>query len=201
MLEQTVRMFVESLVIDRFVLVVHPDFHHFVSDLLQNSFPGLAFSLVSSGPERQDSVANGIEKALVFSGNILIHDAARPFIRPEIIRKCAVVLESESAVVVGIKARDTVKKITADFHILNTLDRKEVFLAQTPQGFRHDTAEKVLVKIRQSDGIGTDDVYFAEQLGIPVRIIEGSSLNFKITAPDDLALAKVIMENYGSVFA
>lgn len=201
MLEQTVRMFVESEVVDQFVLVVHPDFHTYVSGLLHNSFPGLSYSLVPSGSERQDSVANGIEKALDFDGNILIHDAARPFIRPEIIRECAAVLGVESAVVVGIKARDTVKKITYDLRVALTLDRSEVFLAQTPQGFSFEAVKKVLVKIRQSDGIGTDDVYFAEQLGIPVRIIEGSSLNFKITTPDDLALAKVIMENYGSVFA
>lgn len=200
-IEQTIRMFVLSGVADRIILVVHPDFQSYVSRLVSSAFPELVFHLVDSGPERQHSVANGIEKALAFPGNILIHDAARPFIQPETIRSCTSSLESNPAVVVGIKARDTVKRITPSDFVDQTLNRIELFLAQTPQGFTHETAEKVLLKIRSTDGIGTDDVYFAEKLGLPVKIIEGSALNFKITTSDDLSLAKVIMENYGSVFA
>jgi len=200
-IEQTIRMFVASGVVGRFILVVHPDYQSFVSRLVVSSFPELMFDIVDSGQERQHSVANGLEKALTFSGNILIHDAARPFIQPETIRNCASSLDLSPAVVVGIKAKDTVKRITQAGYVDQTLNRSELFLAQTPQGFNHETAEKVLLKIRSSDGIGTDDVYFAEKLGVPVRIIEGSALNFKITTPEDLSLAKVIMENYGSVFA
>jgi len=199
-IEQTIARFTGTRVFSRLILVVHPDYHPLVSSLMEKSFPQTGFSLVPSGKERMHSVANGLEEALKDSDKILIHDAARPFIQPEDILNCLSELDRWEAVVVGVAPRDTVRSAGPDGTSSGTLDRSRLFLAQTPQGFTRKAASAVLAKIRQSDEIGTDDVYFAEQAGIPVRLIPGSSLNFKITTPEDLALAGVIMEHYESVF-
>jgi len=194
-LEITISNFVSSGLIHHFIVVAHPDFFTEVKSILDKF--DISFSVVESGKERQNSVANGITEAVKISDVVLVHDAARPFVNSSIIKNCIDGLDENKAVVVAVKCRDTVKKTNSKLIVESTEDRSKFYLAQTPQGFTKETAEQVLFEINNSSEIGTDDVYFAEKLGIPVKIIEGSTFNFKITTPEDLMLAESLVGKYG----
>lgn len=193
-LQITIEQFAASSLISHFVIVAHPDYHPTVQKIVNQI--GISANVVASGKERQDSVANGLAAALPLSDKILVHDAARPFISATIIDQCVEWLDNNEAVVVAQKCRDTLKHVVngkVDF----TANRSEYYLAQTPQGFSKKTAQHVLNEILNSGLLGTDDVYFAERLGIPVHIVEGSSFNFKITTQEDLKFAEALVEKYG----
>ncbi len=194
-LEITISNFVNSGLIHHIVIVARPDYFSEVKSTV-NKF-SVSASIVESGKERQNSVANGISEALKFSDIILVHDAARPFINQSIIKNCIYGLIEFDAIVVAVKCRDTVKKTTPQLLVEKTEDRSKFYLSQTPQGFTKSVAQKVLNEINSSSEIGTDDVYFAEKLGVPVKIIDGSSFNFKITTPEDLMVAEALVEKYG----
>lgn len=193
-LQITIEHFSASRYITHFIIVAHPDYHADVSDIMKQA--GVSGIIAVSGKERQDSVANGLEAALPLSDKILVHDAARPFIHEAVIENCITELDSFEAVVVAQKCRDTLKMVDSGL-VTSTEDRTKYYLAQTPQGFTKTTAAKVLDGIRSSGLSGTDDVFFAERLGIPVKVVEGSSFNFKITTPEDLKMAEALIAQYG----
>lgn len=187
-LEWSVEAFFKSNQIHHMVIVSHPSYWEDWSKILSRfSFQSLEFA--PSGNERKDSVANGIKKILPNTDKILIHDAARPFISSQIISNVIASLEKYPVVVVGLKSRDTVKILNQESRVQETIDRSNVFLAQTPQGFNHYFAEKAMELMVNSTDIGTDDVSYAEKLEIPVGIVEGNQLNFKITTQEDYEIA------------
>jgi 2-C-methyl-D-erythritol 4-phosphate cytidylyltransferase len=193
-LQITIEHFSLSESVHHFVIVAHPDYHSDVSHILKSA--EVSATIAVSGKERQDSVANGLEAALPLSDKILVHDAARPFVHSTIIENCIHELDEFDAVVTALKCRDTIK-IVNDGLVSSTEDRSKYYLAQTPQGFTKAAAEKVMNGIRTSGLSGTDDVFFAERLGIPVKVVEGSSFNFKITTPEDLKMAEALVAKYG----
>lgn len=136
-----------------------------------------------SGETRQKSVYNG----LLECNNcdiVLIHDGARPFIDIETIKKTIELTKEKQAVVVGIKAIDTIKQIK-DGKIIKTLDRTEIFHAQTPQAFKYDLIKKIHEKYQDNLNF-TDDSSMVEAEDVDVFYLEGSIKNKKITTREDL---------------
>ena len=136
-----------------------------------------------SGETRQKSVYNG----LLECNNcdiVLIHDGARPFIDIETIQKTIELTKEKQAVVVGIKAIDTIKQIR-DGKIIKTLDRTEIFHAQTPQAFKYDLIKKIHEKYQDNLNF-TDDSSMVEAEDVDVFYLEGSIKNKKITTKEDL---------------
>lgn len=135
------------------------------------------------GKTRQKSVYS----ALCSCSNpeiVLIHDGARPFIEKEIIEKSIELAKKEKAVVVGTMAIDTIKKV-ADGRITETLDRRLIFQAQTPQVFDFELIKKIHENFKDDPNF-TDDSSMAEKFGIRPVILEGSKNNKKITTKEDL---------------
>jgi len=145
--------------------------------------------LVKGGKERKDSVFCGLSALDKDIGSVLIHDGARPFVNKKTIAKMIFVLEKHEAVICGQRATDTVKLLEGSF-VKQTLKREDIFLAQTPQGFKKELIMKAYKKFGKKNL--TDDAQLIELLGKKVKIIESDSLNFKITYPKDLKLAKLI---------
>ena len=137
-----------------------------------------------SGETRQKSVYNG----LLECDNcdiVLIHDGARPFIDIETIKKTIELTKEKRAVVVGIKAIDTIKQIK-DGKIIKTLDRAEIFHAQTPQAFEYNLIKNIHEKYKNNPNF-TDDSSMAEAENIDVYYLEATIKNKKITTKDDLS--------------
>jgi 2-C-methyl-D-erythritol 4-phosphate cytidylyltransferase/2-C-methyl-D-erythritol 2,4-cyclodiphosphate synthase len=143
----------------------------------------------AGGERRQDSVGNGIERLPAEVDRVLVHDAARPFVSRAVIDRVLDAVRANAAVVPAIPARDTVKRVDRDRHVVTaTLPREEIWLAQTPQGFHRD----VLVAVMATGGgaEATDEAALAERAGRPVTVVEGDDANVKITTADDLRAAR-----------
>jgi 2-C-methyl-D-erythritol 4-phosphate cytidylyltransferase/2-C-methyl-D-erythritol 2,4-cyclodiphosphate synthase len=135
-------------------------------------------------------VANAFAAATESSGIFIIHDAARPFVRADLIARTIAATVEGGAAVAAVQAHDTVKQVDG-LLIRSTLPRESIFLAQTPQAFRGDVLRDALaVGSRGVDA--TDEATLAELAGHTVRIVEGDRSNIKITTADDLLVAEAI---------
>jgi len=140
-------------------------------------------TLVLGGKARRDSVYNGLKALGAEITHVLIHDGARPFVSRRTILKVLAGLKKHPAVICGTIATDTVKSVKNGF-ITRTLPREEIFLAQTPQGFKKDVILKAFAG--QPGQPATDDARLVELLGKKVKIVIANRENIKITYPQDL---------------
>ena len=143
---------------------------------------------VPGGAERQDSVRLGLEALAVHKPErVLIHDGARPFPDAALIGRVIEGLDKAPAAVPGLRLGDTVKRVEAG-RIRETVDRSQLWRAQTPQGFHFDA---ILAAHRQMTGhVLTDDAAVAEAAGLMPLIVAGSEENLKVTTAEDLAAAE-----------
>ena len=145
---------------------------------------------VIGGELRQDSVRAGLEAlASDPADHVLIHDAARPFVSPDLIDRVVAALERHAAVVPGLPVTDTLKVVT-EGRLAGTVDRQSLMRVQTPQGFGFDA---ILAAHRAAAAAGkrdfTDDAGLAEWFGLEVSMVEGSETNKKLTSAEDLRAA------------
>jgi 2-C-methyl-D-erythritol 4-phosphate cytidylyltransferase len=150
--------------------------------------------LVEGGEHRQHSVANALAAVKAEDDDIvLVHDAVRPFVTPEIINEVVHGVEKHGAAIAGMPAVDTVKMVDrkADgAHITATVPRERVVLAQTPQGFRYAILKKAFDAAQGEGFVGTDEASLVEHSGHDVFVVMGSPRNLKITTPADMELAE-----------
>lgn len=154
-----------------------------IEKIVAKKYPKIKFA--QGGNCRQQSVLNALEK-LEYKDYVLIHDGARPFITEEIIKKTIKEVKEKKAVVVGIKAIDTVKIYNKKNEIISTPDRNTLFYAQTPQAFEYDLIYKAHKKFEKELENFTDDSSLLEKLNYKVYFIEGNYSNKKITVKEDL---------------
>jgi 2-C-methyl-D-erythritol 4-phosphate cytidylyltransferase/2-C-methyl-D-erythritol 2,4-cyclodiphosphate synthase len=147
--------------------------------------------VVAGGARRQDSVAEGFAATSADASVVLVHDAARPFVTPEVIDRAIDGAIAHGAVVPAVPVHDTVKQIAPDAgaRIAATLPRETLFLAQTPQGFRRDVLAAAIEAGRRGAS-GTDEAMLAEQAGHDVHVVPGDEGNVKITTAADLERAR-----------
>jgi 2-C-methyl-D-erythritol 4-phosphate cytidylyltransferase len=152
--------------------------------------------LVPGGKERQDSVYNAL-KVLHRQNDwdlILVHDGVRPFVTREEVRLVLRAAEEYGAAILALPAYDTVKKVNREGQIQETLNRQDIWLAQTPQAFRAATIWRAFLEAYGRDFYGTDEASLVEALGMPVRVVPGSPFNIKVTTPEDLVLGEAIQQ-------
>ncbi len=154
---------------------------------------------VAGGSARADSVRNGFA-ALGGCSIVVVHDAARPFATSELVRAVALAAARDGAALAAVEATDTVKKAAplgpgAGLPVVeSTLDRRALWLAQTPQGFRADVLARAFEAAGTAAAGATDECALVERLGLPVTLVPGEAGNFKITTADDIVRARVRLE-------
>lgn len=148
--------------------------------------------VVAGGARRQDSVRAGFAAVAPESDVVIVHDAARPFVTAPVIDRVIAAAADVGAAIPGVPVADTVKRGTSFGGVRTvaaTVPREEVWLAQTPQGFRREVLAKAV-----ADGAGsaeaTDEARLVELAGGRVAIVDGDPRNVKITTGDDVAEAK-----------
>jgi 2-C-methyl-D-erythritol 4-phosphate cytidylyltransferase len=155
--------------------------------------------LVEGGEHRQQSVANAMAAISAAADDVvLVHDAVRPFVTPEIIEEVIRGAEKFGAAIAGMPAVDTIKKVerTADGALVTaTIPREHVVMAQTPQGFRYEVLKKAFDEATADGFIGTDEASLVERSGHEVAVVMGSPRNIKITNPADMELAEFYLRN------
>jgi 2-C-methyl-D-erythritol 4-phosphate cytidylyltransferase len=148
--------------------------------------------VVAGGAERQDSVRLGLA-AIDRADLVLVHDAARPLVPRPVIDAVIAAAARHGAALPAIAPPDTVKEVDGEGTIMATLPRERLRLAQTPQGFRFDLLRTAHARAESDRFRGTDDAALVERTGARVVTVEGSPRNFKITRPEDLALAEALV--------
>jgi 2-C-methyl-D-erythritol 4-phosphate cytidylyltransferase / 2-C-methyl-D-erythritol 2,4-cyclodiphosphate synthase len=145
---------------------------------------------VAGGARRQDSVRQGLEALPAEIDVVLVHDAARPFADSALIDRVIAATGESGAAIPAVPARDTVKRVDPERRVVtSTLPREEIWLAQTPQGFRRDVLTSAIA-LGESGVEGTDEAMLAERAGHAVSIVPGEERNLKITTAGDLAAAR-----------
>jgi 2-C-methyl-D-erythritol 4-phosphate cytidylyltransferase len=154
--------------------------------------PGVEHPLgVPGGASRSESVRN----ALAAAGDadaVVVHDAARPLLEPELVERCLAALAGADAAIAAAPVTDTIKE--ADGHVVSaTLDRSRLWAVQTPQAFRRPALEDALAQPPEALAAATDDAGLVEARGGVVRVVESSARNLKVTTPTDLKLAELLL--------
>jgi 2-C-methyl-D-erythritol 4-phosphate cytidylyltransferase/2-C-methyl-D-erythritol 2,4-cyclodiphosphate synthase len=184
LLRRTVAAFAGHGEIDAVRVVINPDDRA----LYDAAVAGLTLlEPVAGGAERQDSVRNGLE-SLVEHGldNVLIHDAARPFVTADLISRTLAALDHGPGAIAAVPLSDTLKR--GDGMITETIPRDGLWRAQTPQAFHYDA---ILAAHRDAAGLSlTDDAAVAERAGLAVTLVPGGEDNFKVTTPEDFERAQ-----------
>lgn len=178
------------------ILVVHPqDLPRFeeapIARLAAEAGIG---RMVAGGASRLDSVLAGVRATDPESRDVLVHDAARPFVARDRIAALLAALDSHPAAILATRVSSTVKRAGPDGTVAGTLDRESLRLATTPQGARRELLLRLLQDAAASRSAFTDESSLLESRGEPVTIVEDEGSNMKITTPDDLALARARLE-------
>jgi 2-C-methyl-D-erythritol 4-phosphate cytidylyltransferase/2-C-methyl-D-erythritol 2,4-cyclodiphosphate synthase len=151
-------------------------------------------SLVPGGAERQHSMANGVRAVADDIDVVLVHDAARPLIRPALIDACTRDAREHGAAILATPVSDTIKRV-ADRTIIGTVDRSTLWAAQTPQGFRRELLLDLCERALTGETAFTDEASLAEAFDIPVRIVPGDRLNMKLTHPEDIEVIDTLLRD------
>lgn len=193
LLVHALRVLEASPVVDAIVMVVPNDDVSYCRDEL---VPQFALSkvrhVVGGGDCRRDSVWNGLQAVGARADIVLVHDAVRPFVTDAMVRDVVERARVHGAATVAVPVRDTVKRVGPDGMIETTIDRRPLWLAQTPQAFKVDVLREAHRLSRHLDAEATDDAFLVEQLGHAVSIVNGSADNVKITRPEDLAAGEAV---------
>ena len=145
--------------------------------------------VVAGGAERRDSVWQGLQEVAAGTDIVLIHDAARPFVSHREIDRCLDAVRRYGAAVVARPVADTLKRAGPEGQVVATVERAELWSAQTPQGGRFSLVFQAYQRAIAENWAVTDDAGVIERAGHRVQLVEGDAMNFKITRPEDLALA------------
>jgi 2-C-methyl-D-erythritol 4-phosphate cytidylyltransferase len=193
-LMRTLRQFDGAQTITEILVSVRDDDREsFATELKAQGF-SKPVRVATGGRNRQESVENALALVAQDVDLVAVHDAVRPLITPELIDKAVQQAAVDGAVILGVPAVDTVKRV--DQRVVHaTLPREMIMLAQTPQVFRASLLRRAFEHANQDGFVGTDEASLVEHLGEDVHVMMGSPRNLKITRPQDLALARFYLEH------
>lgn len=154
---------------------------------------GISFQVIEGGAERQYSIQNALDEIDSEIELVAIHDAVRPFADKTQIGNCFKAAQEFGGAILGVPAKDTIKKVSAGNVIQETPDRSLLWQAQTPQIFKTQLIKEAYSSAIKKNLLGTDDASLVEQIGGQVKIVNGSRENLKITYPIDLKVAELII--------
>ena len=153
----------------------------------------LKVDVVEGGNARFESVANALQRLHHQADFVAVHDAARPCVTPALIDAVFARASATGAALLAVPVADTIKRGDAELRVTGTVDRNDLWLAQTPQVFRRDWLADAYARRGELGAAITDDAQLVEAAGHSVYLVRGSPTNFKITTPDDLAHAAAFL--------
>jgi 2-C-methyl-D-erythritol 4-phosphate cytidylyltransferase len=188
----SLKVFEEDELCDGIILAIHPQDEAEFNSLLKKYGVKKVLELVPGGKERQVSIYNAL-KTVKGDGIILVHDAARPFIRKEHIHELLDTALETGAAIIGVQAKDTMKTVRDDV-VMATVERSSLWAVQTPQAFRFSVLYRAYEQAEKDGFIGTDDSSLVERISHPVTMVEGDYDNIKLTTQEDLFFAQAILQ-------
>jgi 2-C-methyl-D-erythritol 4-phosphate cytidylyltransferase len=177
------------------LIVVAPEDQETFRRRYQANLAFMNVQIANGGAERFQSVANALAMVKEEADFVAIHDAARPCVTAELIETVFTSAAKTGAAMLAVPVTDTLKRGDDKGVVKETVARRGLWLAQTPQVFRRDWLVEAYAKRTQLGRDITDDAQLIEALGHPVYLIQGSTTNVKITAREDLALAEAVLKS------
>ena len=194
MFVHAVNALAESRSVDLVIVAVPAASVDEVSALLVQQQFAADVSVVAGGDTRPESVARALIGLPSDVDVVLVHDAARPLVPPELVSAVvAAVRQGHLAVVPGVPMVDTVKEVNTDSDVVATPPRSLLRAIQTPQGFAREVLQAAHAALDLDETAITDDAGMVERMGVTVHVIAGHEEAFKVTRPIDLILAEAIL--------
>ena len=186
-LQRALMPFLADARVERVVVALPPADAETPPDWLVKLDPRIR--VTAGGSTRAESVRAAIQALPDDVAVIAVHDAARPFVAPEVVRRCIDLALTGVGAVAGTPAVDTLKRVGADGLVVETPPRAEMWHAQTPQVFPAPVLRRAYAGSRE----GTDDSSLVEGWGAPVRMVDAGPGNFKVTHPEDVRRAETVV--------
>jgi len=198
-LEYCLRTFMKSDSIDGVVIVANELWHSYIEDIVQKFGLNKFWGFAQPGETRQLSIYNGLirlEEMYPGTDRVIIHDAVRPLVSLDLIKRCLENLDEAEGAMPVLPAKDTYYKSLDGQKVTDLLPRSQLFAGQAPEAFRFQpylAAHKKLSKEDLSTVNGSSEL--AHKSGMEIKMIPGEERNFKVTTPEDLMLLKYYLES------
>lgn len=194
-LETTIYKFEKSNEVDEIILIVNKDDLDYVRSEIAIQFEKIT-KVKAGGSTRTESVFEGIKAVGDDCGIVLIHDGVRPFVSYNLISNCVEGAYEFEACIPVTDVVDTIKEVSQDGIVQNTLNRSMLKAVQTPQAFDYELIRDCYIRAITEEEVFTDDASIVEYYGHKVKTIEGLARNMKITTPLDLRIAEIFASIY-----
>jgi 2-C-methyl-D-erythritol 4-phosphate cytidylyltransferase len=191
---RSAELFVARPDVSQCIIVVAPEDQEVFRRRYQANLVFMNVEIVSGGAERFESVANALAKVKPEVDFVAIHDAVRPCLAETMVSAVFAKGQQTGAALLALPVTDTVKQADDKHTVQQTVSRKGLWLAQTPQVFRRDWLLEAYARRGQLGKDITDDAQLMEAAGHPVHLVEGAPTNIKITSKADLILAEAILK-------
>ncbi len=191
---RTLEHFVNRDDVCQTILVINPEDREDVKQKFGANLAFMGVKLTDGGPRRCDTVALALKEVADEADYVAVHDAARPCVTTEMIDAVFAEATKSGAAILACPLSGTIKRVSEAGVIEGTLDRTELFEAQTPQVFKKALLTEACEKIGEAGDSITDDAQMVELTGHPVAVVRSDSTNLKITTKADLALAASIIK-------
>lgn len=197
LLAHTLAQFEATAGVDQIVVIVPPGREAFCAQAIVEANGLRKVTRIVAGAEtRQRSVMAGFRCLGDEVDVVVIHDGARPFVSPSMIQGSIEQAYRCGSAIVAIPVSDTLKRVSEAGEVVGTVDRQQLWRAQTPQAFRRSILQRALAHAEAHHIEGTDEAALVESLSQPVHILTGSVWNVKVTTPDDLTFAEALLARY-----
>ncbi|QDI91527.1 2-C-methyl-D-erythritol 4-phosphate cytidylyltransferase [Salicibibacter halophilus] len=190
----TLQLFEKDEACEAMIVVANKDEIMEMKQLFSKHGLSKVAAIVPGGRERQESVYAGLLEIKKAESVVLVHDGARPFVRPEEIQRLVAEVGEAQGAVLATKVTDTIKKGSREQMVTETLAREELWAVQTPQAFSYKLLKKAHDAAKKNGFTGTDDAGLVEHIGGRIRLVPGDEENIKLTTPYDIGIAEMILE-------
>lgn len=188
----TLEVFQNDINCEEIVIVANEKEIDLMNDLIHTYKINKVKQIVAGGSERQHSVKKGLDTISGDEKIVLVHDGARPFVNEEHIHQLVKEAKSTNAAILAVPIKDTVKQSEGN-KISHTVDRSNLWLAQTPQAFRLKMIKEAHQWAMENQFLGTDEASLLEKLNKPTSIVMGNYFNIKLTTQEDIVFAESIL--------
>ncbi|SMD14248.1 2-C-methyl-D-erythritol 4-phosphate cytidylyltransferase [Sporomusa malonica] len=163
--------------------------------LLAELYTPVPWQVVAGGSERQHSIANALKVIPDSAEIIVVHDGARPLVEPSLFNQAVAAARQHQAAIVAVPVKDTIKSADTAGWVSGTPDRRTLWAVQTPQAFEAGLLKAAYEQAARDGYLGTDDATLVERMGVKVKVVPGNYQNIKITTPEDLSVAGILLAN------
>ncbi|CFX03787.1 Nucleotide-diphospho-sugar transferases [Syntrophomonas zehnderi OL-4] len=151
-------------------------------------------AVLPGGRERQDSVWEGLKHLSPDTDFVAVHDGARPLLSSDVLQRLLNEAREWGAAIPGVASKDTLKMVDKDSFVRQTIDRSMVYSIQTPQVFLYSELREAYQLAYEENYYATDDAALFEKYIGRVKVVAGDYNNIKITTPEDLMIARSLLE-------